>query len=91
LYALALNNNPNYVDRAKNITIVDRRNDIVNPSTIVERAVSSYFTIQDTPYANWRSTISVSRISIRLGQESPIFISELQWMYCCTVCIVKSC
>lgn len=59
LYALALNNNPNYVDRAKNITIVDRRNDIVNPSTIVERAVSSYFTIQDTPYANWRSTISV--------------------------------
>lgn len=59
LYALALNNNPNYVDRAKNITIVDRRNDIVNPSTIVERAVSSYFTIQDTPYANGRSTISV--------------------------------
>lgn len=59
LYALALNNNPNYVDRAKNITIVDRRNDIVNPSTIVEGAVSSYFTIQDTPYANWRSTISV--------------------------------
>lgn len=59
LYALAYNNNPNYVDRAKNITIVDRRNDIVNPSTIVERAVSSYFTIQDTPYANWRSTISV--------------------------------
>lgn len=59
LYALALNNNPNYVDRAKNITIVDRRNDIVNPSTIVDGAVSSYFTIQDTPYANWRSTISV--------------------------------
>ena len=50
---------PNYVDRAINITIVDRRNDIVNPSTIAERAVSSYFTIQDTPYADWRSTISV--------------------------------
>lgn len=59
LYALALNNNPNYVDRAKNITIVDRRNDIVNPSTIVDRAVSSYFAIRDTPYSNWRSTISV--------------------------------
>lgn len=59
LYALALNNNPNYVDRAKNITIVDRRNDIVNPSTIVEGAVNAYFTIQDTPYRNWRSTISV--------------------------------
>lgn len=59
LYALALNNNPNYVDRAKNITIVDRRNDIVNPSTIVEGAVNAYFTIQDTPYCDWRSTISV--------------------------------
>lgn len=59
LYALALNGNPNYVDRAKNITIVDRRNDVVTPSNITEGAVSSYFTIQDTPYANWRSTISV--------------------------------
>lgn len=62
LYALAYKGNQNkvqysiYTDYLKT---VDRRNQVYTPNIIEDSSLSSYFTIQDTPYANWRSTISV--------------------------------
>lgn len=62
LYALAYNGNQNkvlssrYTDYLKT---VDRRDQAMLPATFENGALGSYFTIQDTPYGNWRSTISV--------------------------------
>lgn len=62
LYALAYNGNQNkvlssrYTDYLKT---VDRRDQVMLPATFENGALGTYFTIQDTPYGNWRSTISV--------------------------------
>lgn len=62
LYALAYNGNQNkvlssrYTDYLKT---VDRRDQVMLPATFENGALGTYFTIQDTPYGNWRSTIFV--------------------------------
>lgn len=62
LYALAYNGNQNkvqYSRYADYTRIIDRRDQTHTPFDIENAALSAYFTIQDTPYSNWRSTISV--------------------------------
>lgn len=62
LYALAYEGNQNKVQYSRYtdyLKTVDRRNQVYTPNIIENSSLSSYFTIQDTPYANWRSTISV--------------------------------
>lgn len=62
LYALAYKGNQNKVQYSRYtdyLKTVDRRNQVYTPNIIENSSLSSYFTIQDTPYANWRSTISV--------------------------------
>lgn len=62
LYALAYKGNQNEVQYSRHtdyLKTVDRRNQVYTPNIIENSSLSSYFTIQDTPYANWRSTISV--------------------------------
>lgn len=62
LYALAYEGNQNKVQYSRHtdyLKTVDRRNQVYTPNIIENSSLSSYFTIQDTPYANWRSTISV--------------------------------
>lgn len=62
LYALAREGNQNKVQYSRYtdyLKTVDRRNQVYTPNIIENSSLSSYFTIQDTPYANWRSTISV--------------------------------
>ena len=62
LYALAYEGNQNKIQYSRHtdyLKIVDRRNQVYTPNIIENSSLSSYFTIQDTPYANWRSTISV--------------------------------
>lgn len=58
LYALAYEGNQNQVFRTRYVTVVDRRNETIIPSSM-ETGVNAYFTIQDTPYSNWRSTLRV--------------------------------
>lgn len=66
LYALAYHGNQNkvlssrYTDYLKT---VDRRDQAMLPATFENGALGTYFTIQDTPYGNWRSTISVKGYS----------------------------
>lgn len=62
LYALAYEGNQNKVQYSRYtdyLKSVDRRNQVYTPYSIENNSLSSYFTIQDTPYSNWRSTISV--------------------------------
>lgn len=62
LYALAYEGNQNKVQYSRYtdyLKTVDRRNQVYTPNIIENSSLSSYFTIQDTPYSNWRSTISV--------------------------------
>ena len=62
LYALAYNGNQNkvqYSRYADYTRTIDRRNQTYTPFDIENSTLSAYFTIQDTPYGNWRSTISV--------------------------------
>lgn len=62
LYALAYKGDQNKVQYSRHtdyLKTVDRRNQVYTPNIIENSSLSSYFTIQDTPYANWRSTISV--------------------------------
>lgn len=62
LYALAYEGNQNKVQYSRHtdyLKTVDRRNQVYTPNIIENSSLSSYFTIQDTPYASWRSTISV--------------------------------
>lgn len=62
LYALAYNGNQNkvqYSRYADYTRTIDRRNQTYTPFDIENSTLSAYFTIQDTPYSNWRSTISV--------------------------------
>lgn len=59
IYALSYYGDQQTIYKARHLTVVDRRNENVIPSTLLANSISSYFTIQDTPYANWRSTIYV--------------------------------
>lgn len=62
MYALAYEGNQNKVQYSRHtdyLKTADRRNQVYTPNIIENSSLSSYFTIQDTPYANWRSTISV--------------------------------
>lgn len=62
LYALAYNGNQNkvqYSRYADYTRTIDRRNQTYTPFDIENSTLSAYFTIRDTPYSNWRSTISV--------------------------------
>lgn len=62
LYALAYEGNQNkvqYSRYADYTRTIDRRNQTYTPFDIENSTLSAYFTIQDTPYSNWRSTISV--------------------------------
>ena len=59
IYALSYYGDQQTIYKARHLAVVDRRNENVIPSTLLANSISSYFTIQDTPYANWRSTIYV--------------------------------
>lgn len=58
LYALAYEGNQQQVFMSRYLNVVDRRNETIIPSSM-ETGVNAYFTIQDTPYSNWRSTLRV--------------------------------
>lgn len=58
LYALAYEGNQQQIFMSRYLSVADRRNETIIPSSM-EAGVNAYFTIQDTPYSNWRSTISV--------------------------------
>ena len=62
LYALAYEGNQNkvqYSRYADYTRTIDRRDQTYTPSNIEKSTLSAYFTNRDTPYSNWRSTISV--------------------------------
>lgn len=63
IYALSYYGDQQTIYKARHLAVVDRRNENVIPSTLLANSISSYFTIQDTPYANWRSTIYVKGCS----------------------------
>lgn len=58
LYALAYGGNQQQIFMSRYLNVVDRRNETIIPSSM-EAGVNAYFTIQDTPYSNWRSTLRV--------------------------------
>ena len=58
LYALAYGGNQQQIYMSRFLNVVDKRNETIIPSSM-EKGVNAYFTIQDTPYSNLRSTISV--------------------------------
>lgn len=58
LYALAYGGNRQQIYMSRFLNVVDKKSETIIPSSI-EKGVNAYFTIQDTPYSNWRSTISV--------------------------------
>lgn len=58
LYALAYGGNQQQIFMSRFLNVVDKRNETIIPSSM-EKGVNAYFTIRDTPYSNWRSTISV--------------------------------
>lgn len=62
LYALAYEGNPNKVQYSRHtdyLKTVDRRDQIYTPDVIETNSLSSYFTMKDGPYNDWRSTISI--------------------------------
>lgn len=58
LYALAYGGNQQQTFMSRYLNVVDRRNETIIPSSM-ETGVNAYFTTQDTPYSNWRSTLRV--------------------------------
>lgn len=58
IYALAYGGNQQQIYMSRFLNVVDKKNETIIPSSM-EKGVNAYFTIQDTPYSNWRSTISV--------------------------------
>lgn len=58
IYALAYGGSQQQIYMSRFLNVVDKRNETIIPSSM-EKGVNAYFTIQDTPYSNWRSTISV--------------------------------
>lgn len=58
IYALSYGGNQQQTFMSRFLNVVDKRNETIIPSSM-EKGVNAYFTIQDTPYSNWRSTISV--------------------------------
>lgn len=59
IYALSYYGDQQTIYKARHLAVVDRRNENVIPSTLLANSISSYFSLQDTPYSNWRSTIYV--------------------------------
>ena len=59
IYALSYYGDQQTIYKARHLTVVDRRNENVIPSTLLANSISSYFSLQDTPYSGWRSTIYV--------------------------------
>lgn len=59
LYALSYYGDQQTIYKARHLAVVDRRNENVTPSTLLANTISSYFSLRDTPYSNWRSTIYV--------------------------------
>lgn len=62
LYALAYKGNQNKVQYSRHtdyLKTVDRRDQIYTPDVIETNSLSSYFTMKDGPYNDWRSTISI--------------------------------
>lgn len=62
LYALAYEGNQNKVQYSRHtdyLKTVDRRDQIYTPDVIETKSLSSYFTMKDGPYNDWRSTISI--------------------------------
>ena len=58
LYALAYGGNQQQIFMSRYLNVADRRNETIIPSSM-ETGVNAYFTMQDTPYSNWRSTLRV--------------------------------
>lgn len=58
IYALAYGGNQQQIFMSIFLDVVDKRNETIIPSS-TGKGVNAYFTIQDTPYSSWRSTISV--------------------------------
>lgn len=58
LYALAYGGNQQQIFMSRFLDVVDKRNETIIPSSM-DKGVNAYFTIRDTPYSNWRTTISV--------------------------------
>lgn len=62
LYALSYEGNQNKVQYSRHtdyLKMVDRRDQIYTPNVIETNSLSSYFTMKDSPYKDWRSTISI--------------------------------
>lgn len=66
LYALAYKGDPNKVQYSRHtdyLNTVNRRDQIYTPDVIETNSLSSYFTMRDGPYHDWRSTISIKGMS----------------------------
>lgn len=59
IYALSYYGDQQTIYKARHLTVADRRNENVTPSTLLANSISSYFTMNDSPYNDWRSTIYV--------------------------------
>ena len=59
LYALAYEGNKDTVFKTRYITVVDRRDEVIYPSSFQERGVTSYFSMQGTPTNQWYSILSL--------------------------------
>lgn len=59
LYALAYEGNKDTVFKTRYITVVDRRDEVIYPSSFQERCVTSYFSMQGTPTKQWYSVLSL--------------------------------
>lgn len=59
LYALAYEGNKDTVFKTRYITVVDKRDEVIYPSSFQERGVTSYFSMQGTPTNQWYSILSL--------------------------------
>lgn len=59
LYALAYEGNKDTVFKTRYITVVDKRDEVIYPSSFQERGVTSYLSMQGTPTNQWYSILSL--------------------------------
>lgn len=59
MYALAYEGNKDTVFKTRYITVVDKRDEVIYPSSFQERGVTSYFSMQGTPTNQWYSILSL--------------------------------
>nr|DAY12764.1 MAG TPA: Peptidase [Crassvirales sp.] len=59
LYALAYEGNKDTVFKTRYITVVDKRNEVIYPSSFQEKGVTSYFSMQGTPTNQGYSILSL--------------------------------